>query len=435
MVHVGLSDFFRAHQAWYTDRADDAADWGIAAFSGRTAGAAPELAHQEHLYTLVTTGTAGEQYRVIGSIAAVHSGSDVAAMLAYLADPRVSVVTLTVGAGGYLLGDDGGLDVDKGLVVADIAAVAAGRLSATRSLPGRLVAGLIGRREAGAGPISLVSCDRLPDNGDALARVVREFAEAAGADLAGYLDDQVAFIGSLADRVTSRGNETTRTTVLDQQHVDDRAALASERFSEWVLAGEFAGPRPDWGSAGAEFTDDLVPYEHRRLWMQNGARSLLAYAGPLRGHRTVAGAVADPIVLGWVEEWWDVARRRLPLDEAVVQGYRTALLERFGNPSLQQPLSGIAADGSAKLPQRIVPVLVADRLAGNSPAGAERIVAAWTLHLLGRGLPRLDERADRLRLPGEGGLADAVRRVCDFLQIADDHSRISILALARQLGG
>ena len=100
MVHVGLSDFFRAHQAWYTDRADDAADWGIAAFSGRTAGAAPELAHQEHLYTLVTTGTAGEQYRVIGSIAAVHSGSDVAAMLAYLADPRVSVVTLTVGAGG-----------------------------------------------------------------------------------------------------------------------------------------------------------------------------------------------------------------------------------------------------------------------------------------------------------------------------------------------
>ena len=35
MVHLGLGNFFRAHQAWYTDHAADAGEWGYAAFSGR----------------------------------------------------------------------------------------------------------------------------------------------------------------------------------------------------------------------------------------------------------------------------------------------------------------------------------------------------------------------------------------------------------------
>ena len=36
LVHLGLGNFFRAHQAWYTTNAPDAAQWGIAAFTGRS---------------------------------------------------------------------------------------------------------------------------------------------------------------------------------------------------------------------------------------------------------------------------------------------------------------------------------------------------------------------------------------------------------------
>ena len=28
LVHLGLGNFFRAHQCWYTEHAPDAADWG-----------------------------------------------------------------------------------------------------------------------------------------------------------------------------------------------------------------------------------------------------------------------------------------------------------------------------------------------------------------------------------------------------------------------
>ena len=38
LVHLGLGNFFRAHQCWYTQYAPDAANWGIAAFTGGITG-------------------------------------------------------------------------------------------------------------------------------------------------------------------------------------------------------------------------------------------------------------------------------------------------------------------------------------------------------------------------------------------------------------
>lgn len=435
IVHLGLGNFFRAHQAWYTDRAADADQWGIAAFSGRSSGIGSELARQENLYTLVSVGPERNEYRVIGSIVATHSGTDSDALLAYFADPRVSVVTMTITEAGYRRDDLGRLDVDDPDVEADVAAVEAGNLAVVRTGPGKLIAGLIERRRADAGPITLVCCDSLPDNGTMLSVVLGDFARRAAPDLIGYLESEVGFITTMVDRITPRATDAVRQAVQDEWAVDDQAALATEPFSEWVLEGAFKGPRPAWETAGAEFVDDVVPHELRKLWLLNGAHSLMAYAATIQGHGTVAEAIADPIVRGWVEEWWDVAQRQLPLAEDVVRDYRAALLERFSNPRMRDQLSRIAADGSQKIPVRIVPALVADRAAGNSPLGAERAVAAWTLHLRGRGAPLNDARADKILPLAEGGLADAVGNVCDFLEITDRDSRASILALAKRMEG
>lgn len=433
IVHLGLGNFFRAHQAWYTDRAGDADQWGIAAFSGGSLGIGSELARQEGLYTLVSVGPEHNEYRVIGSVAATHSGADVDALLTYLADPQVSVVTMTITEAGYLRNEHGRLDLEHPDVAADAASIEAGNLHAMRTAPGKLVAGLAERRRAGSGPITLVCCDTMPDNGTVLSVVLGDLARRAVPDLVGYLDDEVGFITTLVDRTTPRANDAVRQAVLDEQGVDDQAALATEPFSEWVLAGDFRGPRPAWESAGAEFVDDLVRYELRKLWLMNGARSLMAYGATIRGHQTVADAIDDLVVRGWVEEWWDVAQRQLSLDEDAVRSYRAALLDRFGNARMRGQLNLIAADGSQKIPTRIVPALIADRKAGNSPLGAERVVAAWTLHLRGLGAPFNDARGDTVRGFGEGTLEHSVDRVCEFLEITDRDSRASILALATRM--
>ena len=131
--------------------------------------------------------------------------------------------------------------------------------------------------------------------------------------------------------------------------------MLTEPFSEWVLAGEFPGGRPAWEAAGARVVDDVEPFEQRKLWLLNGSHSLLAYAGHVRGHETVAEAIADPVVRGWVEQWWDEAAAHLTLPPSDVAAYREALLERFANPRIRHLLAQIAADGSQKIPVRILP--------------------------------------------------------------------------------
>jgi len=433
IVHLGLGNFFRAHQAWYTDRAPDADQWGIAAFSGRSIGIAAELQRQDNLYTLVTVGPRGNDYEVIGSLAATHTGTDIAALLGYFTDPEISIVTMTITEAGYVRNERGDLDTDNPDVRSDIEVIKAGNLTAVRTAPGKLVAGLLARRDASAGPITLICCDNLPDNGAMLERILGELTKQSVPDLADFLGEQVGFITTMVDRITPRATESTRQAVQDELGIDDPAAIATEPFSEWVLAGDFKSPRPAWHAVGAEFVDDVVPHELRKLWLLNGAHSLMAYAATIAGHQTVSDAIADPVVRGWVDEWWDVAQRQLPLEPQIVTEYRAALLERFGNPRMRDQLSRIAADGSQKIPIRIVPALVADRKAGNSPLGAERAVAAWILHLRGRGAPFNDAKADKIADLRTGTLEDSVRKTCEFLEIENRDSSASILALAQQL--
>ncbi|MCA1820683.1 MAG: hypothetical protein LC644_02600, partial [Pseudonocardia sp.] len=76
LVHLGLGNFFRAHQAWYTEHAPDAETWGIAAFSGRSRTLPDKLTAQQGLYMLVTRAADGDQFEVISSLSAAYAGTD-----------------------------------------------------------------------------------------------------------------------------------------------------------------------------------------------------------------------------------------------------------------------------------------------------------------------------------------------------------------------
>jgi fructuronate reductase len=160
-----------------------------------------------------------------------------------------------------------------------------------------------------------------------------------------------------------------------------------------VLSGDFPAGRPAWDAAGARFVADIEPHEYRKLWLLNGGHSLLAYAGSARGHETIAEAVADPVCRGWLEQWWDEAATHLPLPAEEITDYRAALRERWANPRIQHRLAQIAADGSQKVPIRILPVLRRERADGRIPPGAVRTLAAWIGHLRGAGVPVKDANA------------------------------------------
>ena len=381
LVHLGLGNFFRAHQCWYTEHAGDAAGWGFIAFTGRSASpVVDDLVAQDGLYTLVSRAADADRFEVIGSLSRVHQASDHEAWLRYFASPEVVAATVTVTEAGYLRGPGGGLDIARPEVQADLDALrhgATGPAGPVRTAPGRLLAGLAARRRADAGPFTLVPCDNTPGNGALVERILGDLAEAVDDGLAGWLRESVTVVTTMVDRITPRTTADDVRAVAAATGVDDRCPVVTEPFHEWVLSGAVPGGLPRWEDAGATFTDDVTPYEHRKLWLLNGAHSLLAYAGQLRGHATVAKALADPGCREAVEAFWDEAEAHLSGADLRIGDYRAALLARFGNARIAHNLAQIAMDGSTKLRLRAVPVLRAERAAGRTGAAAARMIAAW----------------------------------------------------------
>lgn len=415
IVHVGLGNFFRSHQAWYTDRAPDAAEWGIAAFTGRSATMAQALKPQDGLYTLITRAADGDNFDVISSVSAVHAASDHTAWLGYWRDPAVALVTLTITEAGYLRAADGHLDVARDDVQADIAALRADPSAPVSTAPGRIVSGYLARRKSGAGQIAILPCDNLPENGPALRAVLADLIDAVDPSLADWVEQNVAFGTTMVDRITPATTDEHRALVLAATGRTDASPVPTEPFSEWVIQGDFPRGRPAWDAAGARIVADVVPFEQRKLWLLNGSHSLLAYAGPILGHETVADAIADPVVRGWVEDWWDEASRHLTLPTLEIADYRRALIDRYQNPAICHVLAQIATDGSQKLPVRIVPTLRAERAAGRLPLGAARVVGAWVCHLRGLGAPIQDARGAEVAALVCGSLDDAVAATLAFL--------------------
>ncbi len=419
LVHLGVGGFFRAHQAWYTEHASDADAWGYAAFTGRSSDVADVLAEQDGLYTLLVRGAERSEPEVVSALSAVHPGDDVDALRRYLASPDVAVVTTTVTEAGYRRAESGRLDLDSDAVRHDLAVLSGEREGAPTTTPGRLVDGLRARRHADAGPLAIVPCDNVPDNGAMVAQVVRDLAERVDPSLVEWVDANVAFVTTMVDRITPRTTDADLEEVRRLTGLDDRSVVVTEPFTEWVLSGEFPAGRPAWEDAGARFVDDIRPFETRKLWLLNGAHSLLAYAGSARSHETVADAMADPEVRGWVDEWWADAVRHLPLPPEELDAYRQALVDRFENPRMRHLLAQIAADGSQKLPIRVVPALRAARADGDLPSGATRVIAAWVAHLRGHGAPVNDVQAETVVPLVAGGLSDGVANVLGYLGVDD----------------
>ncbi len=397
IVHIGIGNFSRAHQAWYTQVADDAGEWGICAFTGRRPDAAEALGPQQGLYTLIERGTETDVLSVIEVVSEVRPGSDIDGFIAAVAARQTAVVTLTVTEAGY-----------RPPLQAD-------RATATivSTPPQRLAAALVERHRRHGGPLAIVSCDNLHANGRVLRERVLAEAEPLDEEAAGWIDREVSFVSTSVDRITPRITDADRELVARELGFTDVSPVVTEPFSDWILSGEFPDGRPDWESAGARFVAEIEPFELRKLWILNGAHSLLAFLGLLRGYGTVFDAIRDPDLVTAMNEFWDLAVRHLPESAALDLGnYRRETHARFANARMGYPLAQIAGDGRDKLRQRVVPVIEAALDAGESAEPALRVVRAWARWLLeDPARAQTDQNAELLRavLNSSGGAEDRAR--------------------------
>jgi len=393
IVHFGPGAFHRVHQAWFVEKvlASDPR-WGICAVSLRSPDVRDALVPQDGLYTLATLDES-ISYQVIGALKqTLVAPDDPETVLEQLCVPRTRVVTITVTEKGYCLGQDGNLDMAHGDIRRDLRSP-----HSPTSLVGYLVEALRRRRAGGIGPLTIVSCDNLVDNGTRLARAVQQLAEADDRNLARWIEEKVAFPRTMVDSITPATTDALRERVAEALGMTDRWPVQREGFVQWVIEDRSAGDTPDWASAGVIVTDDVGAYDRAKLRLLNGAHSSLAYLGLLAGHETVAQAMEDVDLAAFVATM--MKRDILPTLKAPrgldLRLYIQAILKRFCNPSIRHALAQIAWDGSQKLPFRLLGTL-RDNLEAGRPIDRLCVpIAAW-MHFVRRKAAAGEEVVDPL---------------------------------------
>jgi mannitol 2-dehydrogenase len=347
--------------AVYTDDvAADGSDWGIYGI-GLLAGdrrMADVLLAQEHLYTLIERDSDRSRPRIVGSIVdyALAAG-DARTFAMRVADPVLAILSLTITEGGYAL--TGGNPTIAAIVDA-----------------------LDGRRAAGAPPLTVLSCDNLPGNGDVARGAIAKVAERRGVELAHYLE-RCTFPNSVVDRITPQTRDIDRTWLREVAGVDDGWPVVCEPFRQWVIDDRFVAGRPAWEEAGVLFTDRVNDWELYKLRMLNASHSCIAYLMALAGIVYVDEAVAIPVVRRYLQQF--LTTEAIPT-LAEIPGhpssdYAEAVLARFANAGVRDQIARLCIDGTAKFPSFLIPTVEMQIARGGPVSCAALALAAWARYL------------------------------------------------------
>lgn len=377
ILHLGLGAFHRAHQAMYTDAVLSSGDlnWGIAGAGVISADMKDALAPQDGLYTLYARGADFHEARVIGSITELFGGAEEAdKVVARMNDPAIRIVSITVTEKGYYLDPaTGELNLKAQPIRNDLA-----NPQHPTTILGMIVRGLDLRRQQQIAPFTVMSCDNLPANGILARKAVIGFAREFDAELAAWIEKEVAFPSTMVDRITPATTDADRAMVNELIGMQDAWPVVTEEFSQWVIEDNFTMGRPDWTLGGGIFSNEIECWENMKLRCLNGAHSTLAYLGQLFDRDTVASAMGFDLITDTLDALWLEIREVLHAPQGVnTADYVESLKQRFRNPNLRHLTAQIASDGSQKLPQRLLAPL-RERIAKGltSPAIATS-VAAW----------------------------------------------------------
>ena len=386
IVHFGLGNFHRAHQAVYLDRLMNTGKGHDFAIIG--AGVMPSdakmrdaLAGQDNLYTVVEQSADASQARVIGAMIDYLPAADAGAIVGQLADPATKIASLTITEGGYFIdANTGHFDPAHPAIAADGATP-----DAPKTVFGMLVAGLKARRAAGVPAFTVMCCDNIPHNGVVTREAVVETARLSDPELAGWIAANVAFPNGMVDRITPATSDRERAMIRDDFGIADDCPVFAEDFIQWVLEDNFPQGRPALEEVGVEFVADVTPWELMKIRILNGGHAVIAYPSGLMDIHFVHEGMENPLVRAFLDklEAEEIIPAVPPVPGTDLNAYYAKVAERCANPKIGDTIRRLCLDGSKRQPKFIVPT-INDRLAqGLSVDGLALESALWCRYCAG----------------------------------------------------
>lgn len=387
VLHFGVGNFHRAHQALFLDRlfnAGKSRDFAIIGTGVRPADRKmyDALTDQDLLTTVVEQEAGYSQARVTGSMVGFIPPEDRAGLIARLCDPAIRIVTITVTEGGYFIDPaTGSFNPDFPEIVAD------GRTpDDPATVFGLIALGLRRRREAGIKPFTVASCDNIPHNGIVARNAVAGVARLWDMGLADWITDTTAFPNAMVDRIVPATTDRERKLLSQHFGVEDNWPVFCEEFIQWVLEDDFCNGRPALEEAGVQFVPDVTPFEFMKIRILNGGHAAIAYPASLLDVHFVHDAMNHPLVGAFLSkiEQEEIIPTVPPVPGTDLKDYYALIQRRFSNPKIGDTIPRLAFDGSNRQPKFIVPV-ARDRLKSGGSIDALAFESAlWCRHCFGK---------------------------------------------------
>ena len=380
IVHIGVGNFHRAHQAWYLHRlmqAGEAQDWAILGAGVRPYDSAmrEKLLAQDCLTTLIELDPAQTSAEIIGSMIdylPIEEGN--ASLIRAMSDPAIRIVGLTVTESGYCIDPvTKGFDAAHPDIQHDVA-----HPEAPRTAFGAIVAALSIRRAQGLVPFTGLSCDNLQGNGDILRQTVNSLARLSDPALADWIDENGSFPNSMVDCIAP-ATGPQEISLAHNFGIIDAAPVTHEAFRQWVIEDDFCAGRPAWDKVGATFSSDVHAYEKMKIRILNAGHQVLANAGELLGAETIAEAMANPEIRALFRKVQaeEITQTVAPVPGMTPLAYLDLIEQRFSNPRIIDTTRRVAFDGSARHTGFVLPILRDQLAAGRSVSGLALVEALW----------------------------------------------------------
>jgi mannitol 2-dehydrogenase len=385
IVHFGVGNFHRAHQAIYLDDLFNTGadhDWAIigAGVLPSDAVMREKLAAQDFLTTVVEQDNNRTGARVTGPMIDILKIGDVAATIETLADPKIRIVSLTITEGGYFIDASGAFNPQHPAIAED-----GKNPAAPKTVFGLIVAGLKARKDKGIQPFTVMSCDNIPHNGKVTKNAVVGLAALSDPDFANWISDTVSFPNSMVDRITPATGQRERDIARDDFGIDDNWPVFCEEFKQWVMEDNFPAGRPALETVGVQFVAEVAPYEHMKIRILNGGHAAIAYPAALLDIHFVHEAMEHPLIRAFLAklEKEEIIPIIPPVPDTNLNDYFDLIQRRFLNPKIGDTIPRLAQDGSNRQPKFILPS-TADRLEkGDDIVGLSLVSALWCRYFYG----------------------------------------------------
>lgn len=386
ILHIGVGNFHRAHQQFYTNailESEDQKQWGICGVCLLPSDekTVHHLKAQDLEYSLTVCGRNGtdEVYK-IGSLRELIWGiEDPEAVINKIASHSIKIITLTITEGGYNLDKETGeFNLNDEKIQFDLK-----NNGAPATVFGFVAEGLRRRKMENNGGITILSCDNLQHNGNTAKRAFMAFIEAQDKDLAEWVKMNVTFPNSMVDRITPSVSAEDTDRLTKKSGIPDLAPVYCEDFAQWVIEDHFIAGRPAWERAGVEFTDDVTAFENMKLSLLNASHTLLSYPSFLMGYRKVDQAMEDQVIVQFIRNFMDTDITPLVPAPANtdLEEYKNTLIERFANHSVSDQVSRLCFDGISKFPVYVVPNLITMIKAGMDLTRVAFLTASYRHYL------------------------------------------------------